>query len=671
MNHDRWWQELGRIWQRSTGGSDVAARPVPDAARDDWPTVPRAAGVDAAAIWLKEGLSDSGVPRLLFLVGGPGAGKSHAAAQVIEGLEPLDPESPLAQRTYSYQSATRRLVVVNDATIQSDDFQNAPLAREIDDAVGSGALLLACVNRGILVEEVAQLRRRPVQNADSAGRAVVAWLHSPNPQVTPPHDQRWTVKQAGLETPFLQQGELLDEDSIIAEIIVVFVDVNSLYESSPDVSIGDYADVQSGQYKVTKFQDRGLAESASTPAGMVFTEAILPFEDALGAEHEFLDDPFSANVESLSNEAVRRGVLSILRASEIVSGQRMTFREVWGSLSRCIIGGAHLQVAPDDLYDLVSSRQASDFESAHQRFERMKGLAQYRFTEALFGSGLDFSEVARDPVLRLTSLVDPVIDAIPGNVSDDSENFGWASSITDAFSGSSATASPLESLLSLSGEASGFRQIVTNFDRRLDSAFLETVGVNSGLKERDRQEATAWYGSYLTRLFAVSYGIPAYRREVSIWTLAWNMAPNIPNALEEQLKTLLKPIRNPEKGTGVPIFPVFDSRTNPIQGDVARPRLAIRSDDVATQTSVTADSIFVTVKESGRPDVSMLLDFAMVREAMACADGFAGATELSEATSPRLERFRATRLVPGNRMDTSNYRLVDGAADFPITVQAS
>jgi len=667
------WKKLGHLWERSTGGSDVAARPSPDAVGGDWPAAPRAAGVDAATAWFTEGLRNSELPRFLFLIGGPGAGKSHAAAQVVEGLRPLDSINPLAQRTYKYQSATRQLVVVNDATIQSEQFLSAPLAREIDDAVTSESLFLACVNRGILVEEMVQLQRDLGDNTDTAGFALVSWLHSPFDQDSiQSHDQTWTVKQVGPETPFLKQGELLAAEGIVAEIIVVYVDVNSLYEPLPMVSItpGEFADIQSSPYKVTKFQDRMASDCESSPAGTLFKAAISALTSSSSVGEGFPDDPFSANVDSMTNNLIRRGILSVLRASEIVSGQRMTFREIWGSFSRCVIGGVHLELTPDELREFVGSHQADEGESPRQQFERMKGLAQYRFSEALFGSSSESGEIARDPILRLTRLVDPAVDAIPGNVNDASDNFGWASPITDAFSGGAGTHSPLSSLLHLTEEYSGFHQAVTDFDHRLDSAYVGALSPASDLTERERNAATAWYGTYLTRLFALSHGIPAYRREVSVWTLAWAMAPNIPNALEEQIKTLLKPIRNPERGTGVPLFPVFDSRTNPIQGDVARPRIAIRSDDVAIQTKTLADSLFVSVKENGRPDVSMLLDFAMVREAMACADGFAGATELSEATSPRLERFRAARLVPGDQMDSSNYRLVDGASDFPITVGA-
>src|SRR5690554_6609663 len=116
----------------------------------DWPTVPRAAGGDEASAWLKEGMTREGLPRLLFLIGGPGAGKSHAASHVLSGLEALEAESGLAQRTYKYALGSRGLTIVNDATIGSDEFPTSPLSKEIDAAISEGDNLLACVNRGVV-----------------------------------------------------------------------------------------------------------------------------------------------------------------------------------------------------------------------------------------------------------------------------------------------------------------------------------------------------------------------------------------------------------------------------------------------------------------------------------------------------------------------------------------
>jgi hypothetical protein len=154
-----------------------------------------------------------------------------------------------------------------------------------------------------------------------------------------------------------------------------------------------------------------------------------------------------------------------------------------------------------------------------------------------------------------------------------------------------------------------------------------------------------------------------------VWTSAWRLSPNLPKALEEQLTTLLKPVRYPEKGGGMPLFPIFESRTNPVRGDQSVPKLAIRSEVGKITSETDSDSVFVAVGGVGSQPIRMLLDFAMVREAMACAHGHVGATELSDTTSPRLERFRAARLVPGKKASTSDYRVVSSNDDAPLAVE--
>ena len=673
MSQAEWWNTLGRFWERSTGGADVAARPDTASNVSGWPSAPRAAGVSEACDWLVEGFTKSELPRLLLLVGGPGAGKSHAAAQVVQGLEALDSPNALAQRTYSFGAGDRNLTLVNDATISSDVFPVSPLRNEIDAAVAAGDHLLACVNRGVIVEELAQMRTAGEPVTDLPGGRVIQWIYSGDSDVPAASSKiGWGIENVADES-YVRAGCLYSGDDPIADVVVIFVDVNSLLEAAPTVTFGDVdiRDLAIEHYRVLPFESRRLQECAFTPAGALFGEVVQSMVLPLEKDPGVLFDPFLANLQAMEVEPVRRGVLSVLRAAEIVSGQRMTYREIWGALSRFLIGGVYMECESNGLRAHVLSLQPTPSDDAIEQFDKLRRLAEFRYSQAIFGSGKDATEVERDPLLRLVHLVDPVRDAIPGRI-ESGGGMGWASSVADAFSGDAGSSSPLQGLIASSDASNPFLLAVSSFDKGLDDAFVAALSEKkSRLSERQRQDMNAWYGAYLTRMFAVSNGIPAFRREVAAWTVAWDMHPNIPHSLEEQLTTLLKPLRYPAKGGGVPLFPVYESRTNPIQGDQVHSRIGIRSKDVQVRSSVDADSLFVAVTESGRDEVSMLLDFAMIREAMACASGFAGATELSEATSPRLERFRAARLVAGKKMDTLNYRIILASKDKPLSVDVA
>ena len=665
MAEQHWWTELGRFWERSTGGRDVAANLI-STGHSAWPTAPRGAGIDVATEWLRSGLGASSLPRLVYLVGGPGAGKSHAAASVVAGLVPMDPPSELAARKYEYQHPLggAELIVVNDATISSGEFQHAPLSAETNEAIRKAKSLLGCVNRGILVEEAASLRRAGASAGDDAGTTIVDWLQGSGRPETERSKHGWAVESTAGEVAFFRAGTLYEGDVERAHLVAVYVDVNSLFENAPTVLLDAQVDLEisSTEYRVADFAERMVPGKDGSPASVLLDEVARVLSPVETPE---LVDPFYANAESLKVESVRRGVASMLRAAEIVSSQRMTYREVWGALSRCVIGGAHMHCNADQLQQFVVENQPTNSDGIELTFAKTRFLAEFRFSQSLFGSTEALSELQRDPVLRLTYLVDPVRDAIPGYV-EDKLDLGWATAIADAFSGDLGTSSPLETLLTAGNQSSMFEAVVTDFDRKLDLAFVRFV---QRAAERERQDASAWYGAYLLRLYAVANGLPAFRREVTVWTAAWRLSSNLPQELEQQLTTLLKPLRYPEKGGGIPLYPIFESRTNPIRGDQPIMKLAIRAEVGKITSATDSDSLFVAVNAPGMEPTRMLLDFAMVREAMACSHGHVGATELSDTTSPRLERFRAARLVPGKKADVSDYRIVLPSGDTAVSVE--
>jgi hypothetical protein len=637
----------------------------------DWPTAARPAGMDTALRWFEDGFTSSQVPRMLFLVGGPGAGKSHAAAQLVAGLTETAPlDDGLAHRTYRYETTGRPLVVVNDATIVEPHKSGGSLAEDMRTSIDDGSHLFACVNRGILVEELAQASGAHAAANDPV-LDLLDWLIEGNPRNNSTLHE-WELERVS-QNSFLRSGNVLRSGELVAQAVVVFVDVCSLFEIAPDIQVaesGDQTAIMTGQqYQICRFRDRTNLDASTLPAGELFGSVLETLKPDLAAADGDYPDPISANISSLSKPALLNGLLSVLRASEIVGSQRMTYREVWGVLCRSVVGDLPSRVPASDLQAEIVRRQPRSDEPI-ARFADFKELAALRYSQAIYGAGssVDLSDTAlRDPVTRLTHTVDPVRDALPGKNGD--SNGGWSTPISDAFAGQVAEGTPLDGLLGNIDVADPFRDAVTAFDRALDQAFAAATA-SSSMTPNGRYSAIVWYGGYLMRLYATANGIPAFRAEIETWTGAWALSPKIPDPLEKQLLTLLKPARVEGASDGASLIPLFASRTNPITGD-SSPQLALRTATIEIATERESDSLLLRLTEGNKKIRAILFDFPLVREAMACGEGRSGVTELSDATAPRLERFRAARLVPGKSMDTQRYRMVRGLTDEVLSVGES
>lgn len=659
-----YWETLGELWDRTTGGSDVAAKPTSDGL-SPLPTAPRPAGVEEACAWFKSGLTSGALPRFLFLVGGPGAGKSHATAEIVAGLDSIEaPQDGLAHRTYRYKAGSRELLLINDATIGSSEHRRNSLTKDVDASVHAGKHLVACVNRGILVEEAASTNATPPSQY-SAGQALVRWLAG-----EAIGESNWNV-QTDCDEPYLRAGHLLDGPNIVAGVLVVFVDVCSLLERRPEVHITS-SDVrgtvfEAEPYRIADFAKR-TAMDFVTPAGALFSK-VTEFVST-GASHEdnqLLVDPIRANIESLRSSRIRAGIMTVVRGAELSSGQRMTFREIWGAITRCVLGDAPDRVGRDELRALVTRLQPSDTDAV-MRFKDLQLLAGLRFSQAIFGGrnpGSENFDPLGNPITKLTHFVDPMRDAIPGRY-DHSWDSGWATPLADAFAGPVTNGSPLESLEDDLDSQDPFSEVLTEFDRTVDRAFVKAMH-SPKIGDKDRYAFISWYGGYLGRLYALANGIPAFRPQVAAWTQAWYLSPNLPDELGFGLRSLLRPKRRPGDVESASLIPILASRTDPIVGVQSEPKLALKTGDVEMKTHRDSETLFLILSEQGKEISRMPLDFPLVREALACGHEHAGVTEMTDVTSPRLERFRAARLIPA-QLNQANYRIVVGTSDFSMTV---
>lgn len=654
------WETLEHLWERSTGGSDVAARP----GNEDtfsWPVGPEPAGVSAAIQWF-DSTSVNTLPRLLFLVGGPGGGKSFTASRLVNKLKEIDPiEDGLAHRTHKYLSDNLgEVILVNDATIGSDEYQDQPLSSEISHSLFNDASLIACVNRGILVEETKN--STPL----TAATFLLNWLAG----------ERQTENQIDnfaidttFDSDFLISGLIKNNGESKAVVTAVFVDSCSLFEKVPTVNFlnGESEKFTGDKYRIRTFDERKNKSIEDFPAGFLLKETLGLFtlEDSF-EDHSVLN-PIKANMESLAHENIQRNLLTVMRASELASSSKFTYREVWGIITRTLIGNAPSIMSSGALRNYIHSNQPTS-NSPLQDFEVAMKLCGFRLSQSIFGAGSDTDgDVRTDPVLKISKNIDPILDSEPGFY-DGTEQNGWATPIIDAFSGPLTEGSPLDSVLSMVPSSDAIHQMVTDFDKEVDRLFVKAMQFE-GTDFKVRSNLISWYSMYISRLYAVANGICAFLPQISTWLNLWKMSPNFPSeSVEKQFVTLIRPPRVADNPNSSSLLPLFDSRTAPLRGEDARSKLAIRVNDVKLKTSRNGDSMFLHLEEHDQSVSKILLDFPLVRQAMACIPGNPGVTELSKFIAPRLERVRAARLTPNLLAGTDDLRVVVGNEESTFTL---
>lgn len=626
------------VWSLATGGSNVAADPNLKAPPEAMG--PPTAGVAEACQWFTEGLQAGGPRRFLFFVGGPGGGKSQAASSLVAGLEELDPQdSALAHRIYRYATPHGPITLINDATIATDD---DGILGDIREAFERGDHLIVCINRGILADA------RTIEG-DSMAHNVADWLTSP--------DEAATIRTIK-DQDYLRVGALVQESGeTIALLAAVLIDTCSLFEVKPTVALTG-GDLAPGKYKIGAF---GKVDRTGTPAGTLVAKVVKTINWPTVVPQEW--DPVRANIDSLQQGGVLAGHLQLMRAAEICLGERFTYRELWGAISRLLFGDLPLRMGSVAATTFIAQRVPREDATPEETFSTLKQLALLRSFIGLFG-GFDTGSpgVAQDPVLRFLRGIDPILDTRPGSI--DSSDGGWASPVLDAFGSTALGGSPLDNLeLEMPEDRSG---IIQSFDRSLDEAYRSYCAV---AKPEQRSSATAWYGAYLSRMYAAAVGVPAFREVVSAWTQAWGRNAGLPDALSDPIRTLLSPRRNPSAPNSNPVVPVYASRTEPILGYVSDPTLALRASTFQFGTRRDGEALHLTVKEDGATVGSVLLDFDLLREAMTCSDDWLGMTEAREKTEPRVERFRSRRLVSERMAASPQLAVEHGMRDDQISVE--
>ena len=646
---------LAKLFDQATGGARVAADPN-NRLDDFWPEVDDAAGVSIATEWFSKSVSD-GNQALYFLVGGPGGGKSHVAARLVSDYPEIGKQSgKLAHRSHLYSVGQNELLLINDATIIDSAGASTSLGDELGNCLELGRSMIACVNRGILVEELAE------SAAESAlAGEILTWISEG--EKSHPASTITTLAACG----FVKFGLLSRAGHPDVSICVSYVDACSLFEKKPQPSLSweheGGPQFKLGEYRLTKLAKRKTLEPAEVPGNNL----VLQGAKAVSGDGEWPQlalefNPIESNLSNLCDERIVSSLGTIMRAAEIYSGQRFTYREIWGALSKAVIGDLSTQTNSSDLATHLLAMQPDGFSSL-DRFRKMQKLAEYRYHQALFAAkdGKTINDQpSSNPVSRLLSFVDPIRDSQLGKFDANDEQSGWVTPILDAFSSSYGSDSPLESVLSQVSKnpEDVFPHAVTVFDRQLDLAYLELIA-DPFIKDQAKGDFVRWYSTYLTRLYAVANGISAFRDQIATWIQTWLSAPAIPGELERQMLTLLRPklAGSQEESSYIPIF---DSRTSSITSRLMAPKLAARLNDVKITTMKTGDAIILTLREHGVEVADLLLDFSILRDALVCTGDDVGVSDVSAVNTPRLERLRAARLTPQMMSQDAPISIVHG-----------
>lgn len=644
---------LSKLQERAFGGSGVAA--APGDSQDDqefFTEGPLMAGSSSAVEWFKKSLEDteSSALAILILVGAPGNGKSFIAKKVVDGLKDIDNKPDgLHHRTYSYKSASGRdLLVVNDASIPNSE-PDVTLVDDINNAVSDKKLLLININRGILYQEI---NKKDVDTS-SIGYLIINWIdkkeNAGDKDLVLIVDKE-DSKGSPLRNACVEGRSVKKEINITA----VFMDSCSLLESEikvvdPQLDSNPWLKIDT-PYKIAYLHERIPDFSEATPAGQVLAQFVRDFPEP---DSETNKDPFQANLKSLQSEKVRTGILTSIRLAEIASSKRMTYRELWGTISILLIGNTINNPSDKEVNPLKWLKEKNlETLEGKEKFLEMLSLASIRLHQAIFGANdcFDSELVAKtSPVLQLTQKIDPIVDALD-----------WARPVYDSFYGQTEGKDILKAIVD-EAEEDALNEYITKFDLELDSLITKALNEENDWisTEKEKKQLIRWYGNYLVRMLAICGGMTSYYEELENWIKSWNYAnttKRLSTELERGIKTLLSPRSNSEND--IIFYPIFASKVEPIDEEAIEAQIAIGSTtDINFIAEPDGDFLLIKLNPddeavSNISNVKIELDFPLLREAWSCSEGHIGITDQARLSTPRIERFRSAMLNSNTKNKT-------------------
>lgn len=593
--------------------------------------------------FLEEALTgDSLLPRWLFLVGGPGNGKSWISRSIEEKhglLRDHEETDILAKRDYRYEVGGNRLVILNDATITLEDGNERNLIDDLLEHSASGTNLVANLNRGAIIEDLHKAR----ENGTSWAEDLLHWLLEDGKQSTELVCEGSEVTIADGGFPGSTQGFKLTVGDQEIEVVVAFLDKHSLLESgTPLKNVGE----------------AGALERLNTSAGKLTLKLVSPslFEDSeagCAGCKVASKCPFLANAMSLRAGEGRMvaGLSDLLRAAEIASGSPFTYREIWSILSQAILG--RWRSSWKEQHPCAWVNEQADPEELHRQ----------RIHRSLFPRWEEWCGNRSDdiPAQDYLDAIDPGLD------SSDS----WARLASEAVQGTRFGVMPYHHVREVAAEngdnqTAGLHEAISDLDLLVDQGRFEDL-----LKAEEDQENVGDAilasdlrrpGIELVRLLGLWNGRPASGTVFNQWIYAHNLQNGI--ALKQAkaipafplakglLRLILPPteIQQPRQqgsSSGECLLPVFEPRTEPLVFPVDSSVVCLSADpaDIQVKLESRGDRLMLILGQSGwggeATPAEMDLDFWTCREALVLVDQPGGFTERGFGSAPRLERFRA------------------------------
>ena len=645
------------ILKRGFGGLGTAVSPISHNIQDKWPDGPSAPYAYEACEALIRACNTyypSDPCCIVVLVGGAGNGKSKLAADLVKQVKGTlqGSRSRFASRKYSFGLETGCVLkVINDATIPAEDRHEAPLLRDIAEAVAGPQHLLACVNRGVLISEASAKVDEDEEETRLASH-LAAWLLTGKDPEFSGNDIRLDVEPVSSSgSTNYGFSKLYKLNKHVASIHVVYMDQASLLERWPE----------SGGLSGNALEPLQFRASTSVPLlSSMRAESPCAFEECLRkATTAFASDasgrtldPILANAHSLKGELPARGWCSVMRGAEVISGSQFTYRELWALVAHSLVGPSTVGVMQgmaseiDSWLDVVES----DNDGA---LDALVALGNMRTHMLLFDAGN--SGVASSPTsyehswpttsneaLKSVSLADPLRQFGPSDGAEYVELADRLSRIEDG-------ELPIKSL---AREEDAVGQYFTELDARIEAEIANAVNPEndrSNLKERN--SLLDWYGRYMYRLVAFARGWPAHCSVINAWQDAWIDAQTgrpFRREIEDAILDIVAPVEN---NSSVAYFTFLKPRvagntTHQSVAEIEIPRNRMR---VSAESS--GDRIEIVIESGGASDQTnsearTSLDFHLLREAISRVHG-KGFTDSLELIEPRIERLRARLVANG------------------------
>lgn len=645
---------------RAFGGRQAVAVPRADAAAG--PRGPFPAGVQELIDFLvstyEVPATERGCEQWGFLVGAPGNGKSEAM-RALAGALGVPPTTDTETAPRELLGTTRggaAVRLVNDASIpREDSLRGGSLARDIEEALaaasgGSGVLLFANVNRGVLVEE----RNIAKETAPDDVAGLLAWLNevASGEHVCDPATSYYArrVVQAG-------------EKQVVVHVLSL--DALSLFEPQPRAgSAGKALDFSGGDDPVVAPYGPvgGLQIAPRARKGAAAAVLAREISDpsrwaAQGCEGCAASPlcPFRANAVWLADENLRDGFLDTFRAVEVAAGRRMTYRDLLATFAVAVLGpsepswdeGKHPcewagELAEDGgdaaighlaRHRIYASCFPPPLGDAWKRLGKGRVAAASLYTVVLADFGPARAGERPGPFAGALDTLDPAASI------DDWD--GLRPRVLDA-----AEAMHVESpLAALDLPVAALSEL----DHRLDAAVLGFMRGEAEQTTAGRQrvpQVRKWRSIMLLRHAGLAGGWIADREAVQAWLGAQEatLAGGSAGELLTGLRRLLVP-----PGDTLFLAP-FRPRTRAFDTDLPVETLLVgrRSSELGVELRASRDSLQFSLRTSVQQGKDMLVpvDLDLAREALVVAKG-QGFTDLPDQAIARVERVLASLIARG------------------------